>query len=201
MKTEIYKDEGYKLMGAAFEVYNEQGYGMASALRVIARYSSWWQANKISPDDGHVFFWGADINQPSGGTCAGCTSVDQDMPVLHNFTGDNSLTELTANKATFVVVGDLESYEFAVGNQDKRVLVAFEMNNDGSTATVSKLTLNLAPWAGRTVTISAFKFSNQGPQALTVTPASPVAGPSVTVTVSASLTGLDAVLFLVEAKP
>ena len=29
MKREIYKDEGYKLMGAAFEVYNEQGYGLA----------------------------------------------------------------------------------------------------------------------------------------------------------------------------
>ena len=29
MKSEIYKDEGYKLMGAAFEVYNEQGYGMS----------------------------------------------------------------------------------------------------------------------------------------------------------------------------
>ena len=29
MKPEIYKDEGYKLMGAAFEVYNELGYGLA----------------------------------------------------------------------------------------------------------------------------------------------------------------------------
>jgi GxxExxY protein len=28
MKTEIYKDEGYKLMGGAFDVYNEQGYGL-----------------------------------------------------------------------------------------------------------------------------------------------------------------------------
>jgi GxxExxY protein len=28
MNREIYKDEGYKLMGAAFEVYNEQGYGL-----------------------------------------------------------------------------------------------------------------------------------------------------------------------------
>ena len=26
---EIYKDEGYKLMGAAFEVYNDRGYGLA----------------------------------------------------------------------------------------------------------------------------------------------------------------------------
>src|SRR5262245_36819332 len=32
MKNEIYKDEGYKLMGAAFEVYNEQGYGMAEEI-------------------------------------------------------------------------------------------------------------------------------------------------------------------------
>ena len=29
MKAETHKDEGYKLMGAAFEVYNEQGYGLA----------------------------------------------------------------------------------------------------------------------------------------------------------------------------
>jgi GxxExxY protein len=32
MKPEIYKDEGYRLMGAAFEVYNEQGYGMAEEI-------------------------------------------------------------------------------------------------------------------------------------------------------------------------
>jgi GxxExxY protein len=32
MKTEIYKDEGYNLMGAAFEVYNEQGYGLAEEI-------------------------------------------------------------------------------------------------------------------------------------------------------------------------
>ena len=32
MKTEIYKDEAYKLMGAAFEVYNEQGYGLAEEI-------------------------------------------------------------------------------------------------------------------------------------------------------------------------
>ena len=29
MKAEIYKDEDYKLMGAALQVYNEQGYGLA----------------------------------------------------------------------------------------------------------------------------------------------------------------------------
>jgi len=32
MKAEIYKDEGYKLMGAAFEVYNEQGFGLAGEI-------------------------------------------------------------------------------------------------------------------------------------------------------------------------
>ncbi len=32
MKAEIYQDEGHKLMGAAFEVYNEQGYGLAEEI-------------------------------------------------------------------------------------------------------------------------------------------------------------------------
>ena len=29
MKPEIYKEEGYRFMGAAFEVYNDRGHGMA----------------------------------------------------------------------------------------------------------------------------------------------------------------------------
>lgn len=32
MRSEIYKDEGYQLMGAAFEVYNEQGHGLAEEI-------------------------------------------------------------------------------------------------------------------------------------------------------------------------
>src|SRR5437879_7277199 len=32
MKPEIYKDEGYKLMGAAFEVYNDRGFGLAEEI-------------------------------------------------------------------------------------------------------------------------------------------------------------------------
>lgn len=32
MKSEIYKDEGYKMMGAAFEVYNDRGFGMAEEI-------------------------------------------------------------------------------------------------------------------------------------------------------------------------
>ena len=32
MKPEIYKDEGYKLMGAAFEIYNERGYGLGEEI-------------------------------------------------------------------------------------------------------------------------------------------------------------------------
>jgi GxxExxY protein len=32
MKPEIYKEEGYKLMGGAFEVYNDRGYGMAEEI-------------------------------------------------------------------------------------------------------------------------------------------------------------------------
>ncbi len=32
MKPEIYKDEGYKFMSAAFEVYNDRGYGLAEEI-------------------------------------------------------------------------------------------------------------------------------------------------------------------------
>jgi GxxExxY protein len=32
MKPEVYKDEGYKLMGATFEVYNERGYGLGEEI-------------------------------------------------------------------------------------------------------------------------------------------------------------------------
>jgi GxxExxY protein len=32
MKTEIHKDEGYRFMSAAFEVYNDRGYGLAEEI-------------------------------------------------------------------------------------------------------------------------------------------------------------------------
>src|SRR5438309_5507446 len=32
MKREGYRDEGYQLMGAAFEVYNDRGYGLAEEI-------------------------------------------------------------------------------------------------------------------------------------------------------------------------
>jgi GxxExxY protein len=32
MKAEIYTDEGYRLMGAAFEVYNEHGHGLGEEI-------------------------------------------------------------------------------------------------------------------------------------------------------------------------
>jgi GxxExxY protein len=31
-QQEVYKDEGYKFMGAAFEVYNDRGYGLAEEI-------------------------------------------------------------------------------------------------------------------------------------------------------------------------
>ncbi len=31
-KVEVYKDEGYKFMAAAFEVYNDRGYGLAEEI-------------------------------------------------------------------------------------------------------------------------------------------------------------------------
>ena len=36
MKPEIHKDEGYRFMAAAFEVYNDRGYGLAEESFVLS---------------------------------------------------------------------------------------------------------------------------------------------------------------------
>lgn len=176
----------------------EQGYGMATALRVLARYLSWWQANGFTPDTAHVFFWGSDIKGPSGTTCSGCTSIDEDMPLLYNFTGDHALTEITTNRAVFGTTDSYEFYEFGVDGQDRQVLVGMVPTTGGS-ATLSSLSLNLSAWAGRSVSITVYKLANQGPQLLPLSSDTVVASSSATVNFSATLADHDALLVLVQA--
>jgi hypothetical protein len=174
----------------------EQGYGMATAMRVMARYLSWWQANAFTAETAHVFFWGSDIKDPS---CAACTSLDEDMPLLYNFVGDRALTEITHGKSLFAVTGSFESYEFAVEGQDKRVLIGFVPVTTQS-ATVTSLTLDLSAWAGRSVTVTAYHLANQAPRALAVTPAGVIASASTAISFSAAMAGSDAVLIMVQAQ-
>jgi len=174
----------------------EQGYGMAAAMRGIARYLSWWQANNIAPDNGHYMVWGPDINAPEGGTCPGCTSVNQDMPLLHDFTGDSALTAITQNRASFVHSGTLEQHEFAVGNADKRVLVAFAP--DRTSLSLTSVTLDLSAWSGKIVTLKAYRLSTQGPLLLGTAPAMVAASSAVTFSLPAALNDYDALLLLVQ---
>jgi hypothetical protein len=175
----------------------EQGYGMATAMRVLARYLSWWQANGLTPDKAHVFFWGSDI-KGSQESCAGCTSLDEDMQLLHTFTGDRGLAEITGNKSLFGVTGSFESYEFAVEGQDKRVLIGF-VPVVMSDAAVTSLTLDLSAWAGRRVSVTAYHLANQAPVALAIAPAEVIASASTAIGFSAPLADKDALLILVQA--
>jgi len=175
----------------------EQGYGMATAMRVLARYLSWWQANGFTPDTAHVFFWGSDIKGTQG-SCPGCTSLDEDMPLLYNFVGDRSLTEISKNKSVFGVTGSFESYEFALDGQDKRVLIGFAPT--AGTATVTSLTLDLSAWTGRNVIVSAYHLANQAPLALAIAPVGVVASASTTVRFSATMAEKDALLIMVQAQ-
>ncbi len=176
----------------------EQGFSMATAMRVVSRYLSWWQANKLTPDTAHVFFWGSDIKGPSGTTCSGCTSLDEDMPLLHNFVGDRALTQLTQSPSAFSSVGSVEGYEFSVTGADKRVLTGF-VSATGASATLSGATLNLAAWAGRSVAVTGYQIAGQGLQALSVTPATVNASASTTISFSATLNDHDVVLIFLEA--
>lgn len=174
-----------------------EGYGMATAMRVLARYLSWWQANGLTPDTGHVFFWGSDI-KGSQGSCPACTSLDEDMPLLYNFTADSSLMEITKKKSLFGVTGSFESYEFAVEGQDKRVLIGFDPVPN-SNSTVTSLTLDLSTWAGRRVSLIGYHLNNRAPSELAITPVDVSASASTTVNFSTTLSDNDALLILVQA--
>src|SRR6266404_105911 len=52
MKTEIYKDEGYRFMGAAFEVYNDRGYGLAEEIYQEVPRNRTGNARHIVPPQG-----------------------------------------------------------------------------------------------------------------------------------------------------
>lgn len=175
----------------------EQGYGMAAALHGIARYLSWWQANDMGPDDGHMFVWGADIDSPTAGTCTGCTSVDSDMPVLTGFTGNRALLAQTSNLSTLTASANVEMHEFVVEGVDKRVVILF--SSDLLTANITSASLNLSGWSGKSVSIGAYHFATQGPVPILATPIASTAG-MVPLDVSLPVTvgGHDAVLLLIE---
>lgn len=177
----------------------EQGYGMAAALRGIARYLDWWQANNISPDDGHMFVWGAGINSPDDGVCTGCTSVDEDMPLLTGFTGNRALLAQTGNRSTLTASANVEMHEFAVEGVDKRVVILFPA--DSQNATLSTVSLKLSGWDGKSVTISAYNYAAQGAVPVSVTPISSTVGAQpLDVSLSVTLDGHDAVLLLIEGS-
>jgi len=175
----------------------QQGYGMAAALRGIARYLDWWQANNISPDDGHMFVWGAEINSPPDGVCTGCTSVDEDMPLLTGFTGNRALLAQTGNRSTLTASANVEMHEFAVEGVDKRVVILFPA--DSQNATLSTVSLKLSGWDGKSVTISAYNYAAQGAVPVSVTPISSTVGAQpLDVSLSVTLDGHDAVMLLIE---
>ncbi len=96
------------------------------------------------------------------------------------------------------VTGDFESYEFAVGGQDKRVLIGFVPTKGN--AAVTSLTLDLSAWAGRSVSVTAYRLTNQAPLALAMAPVDVVASASTTVSFSATVADNDALLILVQAR-
>lgn len=175
----------------------EQGYGMAAVLHGVARYLSWWQANNMGPDDGHMFVWGADIDSPTGGTCTGCTSVDNDMPVLTNFTGNRAMIAQTSNLSTVTGSANVEMHEFVVEGVDKRVVILF--SSDLLAGNITAASLNLSGWSGKSVAITAYQFATQGAAPIVVTPSAGTVGTvPLNVNLSVTLGGRDAVLLLIE---
>jgi hypothetical protein len=174
-----------------------QGYGMASVLRGIARYLTWWQANNISPDDGHMFVWGANIKNAPDEICTACTSVDDEMPRLTEFTGSRALLTQTNNLSTMTASPDMEMYEFDVEGVDKRIVIMFPTGM--LDASISGASIDLSEWSGKSVSVSAYVYANQGAVPISVTPINSTAGAEpLDLSLSVTLDRSSAVLLLIE---
>ena len=91
----------------------QAGYGASTALRVSSRYLDWWLRHGWPAEQGHCFFWGAEMGRTG-------TRASDALNTLYEFTGKTALTRLPGGET-----GDLESYLFGVAGDRKRVLVAF----------------------------------------------------------------------------
>ena len=91
----------------------QSGKGASTALRVTARYLDWWLKQGWSPNQGHCFFWGAEMGEAG-------TRANDALRTLVEFTGQTALARQPGAE-----VGELENYLFSVAGERKRVLIAF----------------------------------------------------------------------------
>jgi hypothetical protein len=115
----------------------QAGLGASTALRVTARYLNWWQLHGWSADQGHCYFWGAEMG-------AAGTRANDALNALYAFTGSSPLLRLPRAET-----GGFEGYLFSVAGDRKRVLVVFPQKSwIGGGVTFSMEKMSASGWSG-----------------------------------------------------
>lgn len=115
----------------------QSGYGASTALRVTSRYLDWWIRHGWPAEQGHCFFWGAEMGR------AGTRATDS-LNALFEFTGQSALSRLPGAE-----MGELESYLFSVAGDRKRVLIAAPRDRLlGGGVTFNWANMPAAGWSG-----------------------------------------------------
>ena len=167
------------------------GEGFAAALRAMMPALRWWKSRGLTPYEGHLFIWGAEVEcDPS--PSPDCLSVDEAMPVFHAFVGDNELVE-AEDAAVVEATTEVEVYSYTVG-PDKRLVVVWSRAERGTSSTVTSISLNLDAWEGRPHTTSLRKVGAAG------LPEIDVVEEGSTIGFSATLEGREVLLLMMNAE-
>lgn len=130
----------------------QAGQGASTALRVTSRYLDWWLRHGWTAEQGHCFFWGAEMGR------AGTRATDS-LSALFEFTGQSALSRLPGAET-----GELESYLFGVAGDRKRVLIAAPRDRLlGGGVTLNWANIPAAGWSGA-VRARLLHYSPEGMQ-------------------------------------
>ena len=138
--------------------FGRKGLGAATALKVAARYLSWWQERSMAPEQGRALFWGWRMGVRG-------TRGEDSLRALHEFLGDTPLATIERGIAGAPDTHDLEAYLFQSGRDPgKRVALIFP-SRAGVSARIRRLTMKANAWTGP-VKVSAELFASNGRMAL-----------------------------------
>ena len=139
------------------------GEGAEVAVRVFARYNSWWIKRGIDSEKGLVSFWGPEIYGPAGNT----TNGNYSLGLINNFWGNKNgkITDLSSSLKFGELSGSYEAYLF--GNTlspDKALMIIFPRRD--SSVTFSSASFGIPGWDGG-ILASAHALSSSGDKAST----------------------------------
>lgn len=134
------------------------GEGAEIAVRVFARYNSWWIKKEIDSGKGLASFWGPEISGPAGNT----TNGNYSLGLINNFWGNKNgkIIDLSSSLKLGESLGSYEAYLF--GNTlspDKILMIIFPRRD--SSVTLSSASFSIPGWDGG-LSASAHMLSSSG---------------------------------------